>query len=363
MSKGLMRLPAGLLALFLAGCAGSGETVPRVGPPMVERGFALDTEAMVDAAPLPAATATEFGPAPHQVVMPDGTPLPLRRWGPAPEAGESPEAVILGLHGFNDHAGAFAATATALAPDDIAVYAWDQRGFGASRQRGHWVGTDRLVADALWIADELRQRYPETPIYMMGLSMGGAVTALAVERDPDLPVDGALLVGPAFWGRATMPWYQRVALWVGERVAPWMSFTGDGLGIEPTDDPAVARQLARDPLWIRDTRVDAIAGISDLMDRGLLALPKLRGPPTLIQYGGADEIIPADAACAMFRRLPVDGNWRAAYYPEGYHMLTRYTGAPAVLNDIRAFITDTGGKLPSGRAIDRAAAIAELCDE
>jgi alpha-beta hydrolase superfamily lysophospholipase len=178
-----------------------------------------------------------------------------------------------------------------------------------------------------------------------------------------VPVDGALLVGPAFWGRATMPWYQRSALWIGERVVPWMTFTGEGLGIEPTDEPDVARQIALDPLWIRDTRVDAIVGITDLMDRGLLALPGLEGPPTLIQYGGADEIIPANAACAMFRRLPVDGNWRAAYYPEGYHMLTRYSGAPTVMNDIRAFITDPGVELPSGRAIGREAAIAELCDD
>ena len=42
-----------------------------------------------------------------QVVLPDGTRLPLRSWLPASGA---PRAVILGLHGLNDLAGSLAST-------------------------------------------------------------------------------------------------------------------------------------------------------------------------------------------------------------------------------------------------------------
>ena len=31
------------------------------------------------------------------------------------------------------------------------------------------------------------------------------------------------------WGRETMPFYQRLALWLAARTVPWMTLTGQGL--------------------------------------------------------------------------------------------------------------------------------------
>lgn len=48
-----------------------------------------------------------------------------------------------------------------------------------------------------------------------------------------------------------MPWYQRISLKFMNAVAPEMTFTGRGpqaLGITPTDDLEVLRNLGRDPL-------------------------------------------------------------------------------------------------------------------
>ena len=355
-----------LLLAAVAGCA-VGEVqqadVPFVGSARVERGLALDESAMVADRQPAADRTTIFTPAPHQIVMPDGTPLPLRRWGPAPENGESPRAVVLGVHGLNDHAGSFMATASALAAHDVAVYAWDQRGFGGSHQRGEWPGTNALVADARFASRVLRRRYPETPLYLMGISMGAAVVLLAADEPRPPPVDGTLLVGPAVWGAAVMPWYQRWALWIGERLAPDLAFNAQAIGIRPTDREVVLDRLANDPLWIRNTRVEVMGGVADLMDRALQTLPRFSGPTSLIQYGGKDEIIPPEAACAMFQRLPKGAPWRAAVYPAGFHMLTRSGVANAVLGDIAAFIKDPDATLPSGQAVDRRAALQAVCGD
>ena len=325
------------------------------------RGLHLDPDALTDA-PTPAADqSTVHAPTPHRLVMPDGASLPLRRWGPAPEAGGSPSAVILGLHGFNDHAGGFIALARALSAVDMAVYAYDQRGFGGSDQRGAWPGAGQLVSDARWALTQLRHRYPDTPIHLIGLSMGGAVATLLMDRSPAPKVDSTVLVAPAFWGRGVMPWYQRFALWAGEQVAPDLTLSSRSLDIQPTDDPAVMQALRSDPRWIRAPSVDAIAGIADLMDSALQALPRFDGPPTLIQYGGADEVIPPEAACAMFTALPGGAPWRAAFYPDGYHMLTRYSGAADVIGDIRRFIANSDAVLPSGRGIGQSAARQAVC--
>lgn len=341
-----------VLGLVLGTLAAASEPGLRLAPDALRGG----REPSVD-------TPSVHDPTPHRLVTPDGTALPLRRWGPAPEAGSAPQAVVLGLHGFNDHAGAFAATAAALAPAGIAVYAYDQRGFGATASRGDWPGTGPLVSDARWALGTLQRRYPETPIVLMGLSMGAAVATLALDDVPTLDPAAAVLVGPAFWGDAAMPAYQRLALWTAEQLMPQLTLSNDWIGIEPSDDPAVLRALEADPRWIGAPTVEAVAGVSALMDRALRRASGFNGPPTLIQYGTADEVIPPAAVCALFEALPPGAPWRAAIYPDGYHMLTRYTGAAAVLGDIRRFIVDRDAVLPSGAGLKPAAARRAICEQ
>ena len=41
-------------------------------------------------------------------------------------------------------------------------------------------------------------------------------------------------------------------------------------------------------------------------------------------------------------------SWRAAFYPEGYHLLTRDRGAATILRDIVTWALDHDAPLPSG---------------
>jgi len=177
-------------------------------------------------------------------------------------------------------------------------------------------------------------------------------------------VDGGALIAPAVWGFETMPWYQRLGLWLGVRLFPSLSFTSRAtrqLGIEPTDDPEIKAQLARDPLILRRARVDTLHGLSVAMDRALASAEELPGP-ALILYGGKDDIIPSEAICTLLERLPEDDAMRFAFYPEGYHMLTRYTKRAQTEADIAAWLSDTAARLPSGHAVSRPEAARVLCN-
>ncbi len=278
----------------------------------------------------------------------DGFQLPLRRWGTA-----EPRIVVLALHGFNDHGGSMEALALHLDGHGIAVYAHDQRGFGVNPDRGRWAGTDPLVTDAARVARLLRERYPDAHLYLAGKSMGGAIAALTMIRATP-PVDGVVLIAPAVWARETMPWHQRTALWFARRLFPGMRFTGRFfqrfIDIRPTDDPEVMAQLRNDPLVLKHARADTLDGVTGLMDAALAEIGALPGP-ALILYGGRDDIIPAPAVCALLRRIAIDGRGlRMAYYPDGYHMLTRQLGARPVLDDIAAWLRDPSAPLPSGMA-------------
>ena len=325
--------------LGLAGCAPpTEEGAPRAGADI----------ASAAAAPAPRPVARFADGA---FVAADGARLPLRRWLPDGR----PKAVILGLHGFNDYSRAFAVPAAAWAKDGIATYAYDQRDFGAAPERGRWPGRAVLAADAATACRVLRRLYPGIPLYLLGESMGGAVAIVAMtgESGTSIPdVDGVILAAPAVWGRATMDVVPRVALWVGVRLAPGLALTGRSLHILASDNIPMLRALARDPLVIKETRIDTIWGLVNLMDAALAAAPRLH-TPMLLMYGAHDEIIPKRAVRRFvggLRRAP-RGYRSFAYYPHGYHMLLRDLEGPLVTADVAGWILMPGERSVAG--VDR----------
>ena len=285
------------------------------------------------------------------LVMPDGATLPLRRWLPP----RTPRAVVLALHGFNDHANAFAGPGAYWAAEKgIATYAYDQRGFGAAPNRGLWAGHDTLAADAAEAARLLRAAHPDTPLFVAGESMGGAVAMIAAANG-DLRADGLVLLAPALRGRAYLGAVPRAGLWLMARLMPWFPVTGQGLKIQASDNIEMLRALGRDPLYIRETRMDALHGLVDAMDAAGAASPRLR-LPALILYGTRDEIVPPRPILDMIGRLPADPAHRTAFYRTGWHLLLRDLEARIVMDDIAAWIADRAAPLPSGG--DRVAPLA-----
>jgi alpha-beta hydrolase superfamily lysophospholipase len=269
----------------------------------------------------------------------DGAMLPVRTWFPK----DSPiNAVIVGVHGFNDYSNSFTYPGSYLTRYGIAFYAYDQRGFGGSPGKGLWSGVDAYTNDLSGFVMTVRRLHPDVPLYIMGESMGGAVSIVTLTRTNPPPVDGVILVAPAVWGRETMPWYQRVLLAVASHTLPWLELTGSGLNITPSDNIEMRRSLYYDPNVIKGTRVDAMYGLTNLMDEALAQAGKLR-LPTLIQYGKNDQVIPKEPMFRMFEKMPL--TTRKAFYEQGYHMLLRDLHREKPLIDIASWIHDHSTRL------------------
>ncbi|HYZ32856.1 MAG TPA: alpha/beta fold hydrolase, partial [Crenalkalicoccus sp.] len=286
------------------------------------------------------------------LLMPDGARLPLHAWLPQ----GPPRAVLLALHGFNDYSVDFMEDAAPrFAAAGIAVYAYDQRGFGAAPNRGIWPGARTLVADAGTAARLIKARHPGLPLFMLGESMGAAVIILAASGPAPPPAAGYLLLAPALWGRAGMNAAMRWGLWLASRTIPVVGFRGGVAGITPTDNEAALRRWMNDPLTLKSTRVDAAHGLVDLMDAAVAALPaccRAEGvaglAPTLVLSGGRDQIVPTRVARHALTALPEDGPVRIAFYPKGYHLLLRDKDASQVEADILAWMAAPAAPLPSG---------------
>ena len=290
-------------------------------------------------------------------VMADGYRLPLSIW----EADANPEALVLALHGFNDYRNAFSGPARFFAANRITTYAYDQRGFGETQQRGLWPVDGVLEADATAMASLLCASHPDLPLYLLGESMGGAVVMTMQRTVPCL--SGVVLVGPAVWGWQAMPFWQRNILRIAAHVVPGKTLTGEGLEITPSDNIEMLRALGRDPLVIKATRIDTMYGLTNLMEAALISSAELT-TPALVLYGEKDEIIPHAPTCAMLGRLPDIATTRFVLYPEGYHMLLRDLQAALVLEDTVAWMHDQSAALPSALEGDvDASRPGVLCEE
>ena len=278
-----------------------------------------------------------------QLLMDDGVALPLRHW---PAQGQT-KAVVLALHGFNEYSKVFDAPAKDWAKSGIETYAYDQRGFGETSYIGLWAGDQRMVKDAKEAAKILRARRPELPFYVLGESMGGAVVmAAATDTDP-IQANGLILVAPAIWGRDSIGPVGSGTLWFFAHTIPWYTVDGRGLRIEPSDNIEMLKKLARDPLIIKETRVDAVYGLVGLMDRAWAAAPAMPSD-SLFLYGAKEQVIDDQAAADMLRRLPQGSRApRIALYPDGYHMLLRDLHASVVRRDVVAWIFEPEVALPS----------------
>ncbi len=280
-------------------------------------------------------------------ITPDGTKLPLKTW-------QSPEQdiknVLIALHGFNDYSNFFQQAGNYFKQHQTISYAYDQRGFGDTPNRGLWAGIDTFIADLACFIQLVKNKHPDIPIYLLGESMGGAVVISTVTQIKQLPIAGIILVAPAVWGRQTMPWYQNMLLWTLSHTMPWLTLTGNKLEIKPSDNIDMLRALGQDPLVIKATRVESLYGLTNLMDKALLSA-SLISTKTLLLYGEKDEIIPKKPTYQFLQNLKKEGeanHHTIALYENGYHMLLRDLQASVLWNDIKVWLSSSASSLPSG---------------
>ncbi|MBI1358906.1 MAG: alpha/beta fold hydrolase [Alphaproteobacteria bacterium] len=280
----------------------------------------------------------------------DGAKLGLNEWLPQQQMGDAdgPGVVIIAVHGMNDYAGAFDEAGKWWASQGATVYAYDQRGFGRSPGWMVWPQPDLMRRDLKTAVDVARRLNPGARIGVVGVSMGAAVAATAFADNDPPAADALVLSGPGFRGWGALPWYYSASLWISAHVRPgWIVVPPKGVHITATDNDDELRRMWYDPHVQKSNRIDSVYGVVSIMEAADQALPHLpKTVPTLMTYGGRDQVIPPEGVERAARNLP---SWvRTAYYPKGYHMLLRDREAEARWRDILTFIEDPAAPLPSG---------------
>lgn len=226
--------------------------------------------------------------------------------------GVAPRAVVVIVHGLGEHAWRYDRLATELTEAGFAVRAYDQRGHGDSAgKRGCLPTQDALLKDLAEFLDDTRttvcSRF-NTPLVLLGHSMGGLVSALWVAREQaqsgfhTLPVDALLLSSPALDAGISM--WQRALL---AMLPDWLPHITVANGLDPvklSHDPAVVDDYLADPL-VHD-RISPLLGrfIADSGPEVLAHAPQWR-VPTMLLYAGSDWLVNPQGSRRFAQLAPI----------------------------------------------------------
>ncbi|MBY9067902.1 lysophospholipase [Hyphomonas sp. WL0036] len=287
-----------------------------------------------------------FLDAENAMIAHDGARLGLTVW--KNEGVEPLRQVIVGIHGMNNYAGEFRLAAPEWAAQGRVVYAYDQRGFGRSVNRGHWAGEELMREDLRTAVGLARDRHPEAVVSVVAISMGAAVAITAFASDRPPAADRLILSGPGLvgWGALNPAYGGALKL---------MMALGPGLKVSPpaflkpklSDNGAFLALQDADPLHSRTNRIDQLHGAISLMENAHSVVGRL--PPTvavLAAYGAHDRVVPPAGPRRTLKQFPA--HVRTVYYPQGYHVLLSDNQRDRVVADYSAFMDAPAASLPSG---------------
>lgn len=114
-----------------------------------------------------------------------GACLPARLWLPEGRT----EAVLQITHGMTEHSALYSSLAKALAPEGIAVAAFDLRGHGENGEAqapAHFGenGWENSLSDMHAFSEFLKSRFPGAPVHMLGFSLGSFLLREYLEKYP-----------------------------------------------------------------------------------------------------------------------------------------------------------------------------------
>lgn len=263
----------------------------------------------------------------------DGDNIAVQDWPLEPDIRW--RGVVLLVHGLGEHAGRHERLARQLNDWGFAVRGYDQHGHGESGGRQGGLPTDtRLLDDLTDMVDALRARMnPDTPLILLGHSLGGLVAARFVSQ-AIRPVEALVLSSPALDPGLTAA--QKILLAILPRIAPNFRVSN---GLNPahlSHDPAVVAAYRADKL-VHDRISGRLARF--MVDSGPVVLAQAPHwqVPTLLLYAGADALVNPAGSQAFAAAAPKQVV-QARCFEHLHHEIFNELDAGPVFAELQAWI-------------------------
>ncbi|KAF6763006.1 Alpha/Beta hydrolase protein [Ephemerocybe angulata] len=226
-----------------------------------------------------------------------------------PPAPTPAKAVLVAVHGFAEHVGRYTHFHPLVAKKGVAVFAFDQRGFGLTaldtegkKSRGSSWGKTcwaHQMEDLNWAINHAKEAFKDTPIFLLGHSMGGGEALGFATQEDKSPhkatvnsLSGVIATSPLITQTTPAP---KLMKWIGGKaslLAPYTLIPAAVKAEELSHDKEFNDAYLKDPL-IKQS--GTLKGLSDMLSNSeaLLRSSYRRWPkdlPLFIVHGTDDKV-------------------------------------------------------------------------
>ncbi len=264
----------------------------------------------------------------------DSTEIYQQSWQPVDRPAQ---AIVAIVHGYAEHSDRYSHVATNLVAQGFAVHSLDLRGHGKSSGDRCFVDSfsDYLTDLDLFLA-EIRQQHPERELFLLGHSMGGAISLRYVlDYQPD--IRGLILSAPFLGSRAEdfpAPVVAFIRL-LSQFLPKLSSIRVDSSQI--SSDPAIVQAYRTDPLV--NTAKMPLRTLAEIFDNihQINQRQQAIALPILIMHGTADGLAHVSHSERLYAEISsVDKTLKL--YPGLYHEIFNEPDRSRVFTDLNEWL-------------------------
>lgn len=232
--------------------------------------------------------------------------VPVAKWWDSaiPEKG-----IILAVHGLTLCGDSFDVTARELTQRGYTVYAFDMRGFGRWKEEAEKfndsgrVNYEFIRQDLIGVSKALREKFPESKLYLMGESLGANLSAWLASQKPE-SADGLILSALCYKTRFHPRWR-----WIAD-VPSGFIWPNAPMKLTPYIKPSLSTDPAVTESYIKDPSISHELSIVTLVKGQLtnrLSLKEIEkipeNMPILILSGENDRLFKTKSVREVIKRM------------------------------------------------------------
>ncbi len=249
--------------------------------------------------------------------------------------GDTRAAVLL-VHGLGEHSSRYGYVASSLTQRGFALHTLDHYGHGKSDGHGGHVPRFSVFLDGVTaLLADVKETSADLPLFLLGHSMGGLITARFLMTRQD-EFRGAALSGPAFKSDEAPPAF---VLWLNRLLSALLP-TLPMIALDPamvSRDRAVVEAYVNDPLVHHGKLTSRlIAEMAKAMDDTLARAAEVT-LPLLTMHGDADKLTSPDGS-TEFHAGAGSSDKTLKIYPGLFHEIFNEPERDAVLADLGTWL-------------------------